>query len=92
MPRIPFPFHSLFFPQKQLVETKEAIERQRKLFKKKQSGKFCFLFFFQHYPSNIREERLIGPNLGPVIMTSSFPLVYTIHWYEHSMHVVKSLH
>lgn len=32
------------FLQKQLLETKEAIERQRKLFKKKQSGNILFPF------------------------------------------------
>jgi len=34
-----------WFLQKQLLETKEAIERQRKLFKKKQSGTTQFPFF-----------------------------------------------
>lgn len=33
------------FLQKQLLETKEAIERQRKLFKKKQAGNILFPFF-----------------------------------------------
>lgn len=36
----------IYVLQKQLLETKEAIERQRKLFKKKQSGNSRFPFLF----------------------------------------------
>lgn len=38
-----FIISSPFNNQKQLLETKEAVERQRKSLKKRQSGKFFFL-------------------------------------------------